>query len=411
MRRFADSDARGDAPPYDVKVGSAHCRELLLRTRRPMFDRVCLHERTAVGRPRPNVKNQDAVVFDIDSGRELDRTELEEILRHARKPEDQQSHNLWVARRAAVGEGGSVLEFHAFGSPEPVRVVEVPDATAAIKRTTFGWYVGCRDGYLYAFTRAGRLLWRWPTPEAEQFEQTGPPIANSRPCPYRVATDGKRALVASWSSIWCVNEDGSTAWGADLHGLIKPRTRHVGRRELRDAASARTAIAREGITLRFGNPFLSVSVLAGYQGNWFVGSSNGELFRFDADGRLERRLRLSSGHVRAVFDADGQIAAFASQPNVWYLESDALLRLPDEYQWPYWLHAIGGNYLIGHRPRNRHLGVIDERGQLVVQVRSPGPITDFDIGDDLIAFVAAGALVVLEFAGLSRSGMLQRKAN
>lgn len=368
-----------------------------------MFDRVYLEQRTAVGRPRPNVKKQDPVVYDIDSGRELADDQLEEVLKPGGN-RGRQGHGLRVARRAAVGDGSSVLEFYALGNPEPIHVAEVPDATAAIKRTTFGWYVGCRDGYLYAFTRAGRLRWRWRTPGAEEFEPKAPGDRYSRPCPYRVATDGTRALVASWSSIWCINEDGSTAWGADLRGLTESNTRQVGRRELRDVGSSRTAIAREGITLSFGNPFLSVSALAAIDNGWFVGSSNGELFRFHANGHLERRLRLSSGHVKAVFDVDGRIAAFASQPNIWHLESDAPLRLPDQYQWPYWLYAVGQNYLIGHRPRDRHLGVIDDRGELVLQIRSPGPITDFDIGDDLIAFVAAGTLVVLEFAGLSRSG-------
>ena len=389
---------------YEVTVGRSLCHELLFQTRRPMFDRVRLYERMVIAHPRPNVKNQEPAAFDLDTGQHVDPERFDELRRRTtRTLNDLQSHRLRVASWAAVGKGASRLEFYVFDESEPVEVAEVPDAISGIERTTFGWYVGCRDGYLYAFNRVGRLLWRWQTPGSGGYQPDESAARYFRPCPYRMATDGERALVASWSKVWSISSAGATTWTADLRELIKPREVRVGRRELRDVTSSRVSIAREGITLRIGQPFMSVSVLAAYVDSWFVGGA-GEVFRFDRGGRLELRQRVSQGgHVASVFDREGRIVAFASQPNIWYIGGNGPLRLPDEYQWPYWLSSIGGNHLIAHRPGDRHLGLIDDQGRLIVQVRARRSITDFDFGNDVLAFVAGGCLVALQISGQLRS--------
>lgn len=394
-------DARGAVTrPYEIDVGRTVCRELLVRTHRPMFDRIVLHERVVLGVPRAKTKNPRSVGFDVDSGRELSSADVDLVMRCQRTSEGRQRHGLRLVRRPAIGSESSVIEFYPSGDAKPAGLADVPDATTGVARTTFGWYVGCHDGYLYAFTRAGGLLWRWQTPGSEDHDSKEPADSSYRPCPYHLTTDGTQALVAFSSTVWCIDESGSTAWSVDLDRLDVPRKP---RAERGGAPIPQWRESPFATTLVHASPTLRrVSALVADNNAWLVTSRSGELFRFDQHGHIELWEHVGTGRVFPLPDLDGRIAAFGSGRTVLHVDGGAQ-RLPDEYPWPYWLWVIGQNWLIAHRrPRDRHLRVIDERGQLVTEVRSQGAITDFDVGDDLLAFVSAGTLVVLDSPGLSR---------
>jgi hypothetical protein len=151
----------------------------------------------------------------------------------------------------------------------------------------------------------------------------------------------------------------------------------------------------------------TVSFLAALADDWLVGGGDGTLFRLTSEGRLVARVRIGSGAVFRLRDASDQVVAFCSyplafdsQPNLWFVDGDAPVSLPDRYRWPDYLRGSYGSYLLSHRPRGRDLALIDESGRLVVELRCPRAITSIALAEGVLV-LAAGALICLEIDGLS----------
>jgi hypothetical protein len=151
----------------------------------------------------------------------------------------------------------------------------------------------------------------------------------------------------------------------------------------------------------------TVSFLDVVDTDWLVGSGDGTLFQLSSEGRLAARVRLGIGAVFRIHDASEAVVAFCSYPvafppppNLWFVNADAPVRLPDQYPWPDHLLGSYGNYLLAHRPRARHLGLIDETGALAVQLRCPRAISSVCVAEGAL-LLTAGALICLEIDGLS----------
>jgi DnaJ-domain-containing protein 1 len=437
--------------PYLVSVGVERCRERFVRRRRPMFDRLVLRGDCVVALPRRGTKTAGPVAFALASGREVEIDSLpaaEERLR-------------FDYRSSPVGRGPSQLRVVA-GEREPVRTLELPDAISAVCEAPFGWYVGCRDGFLYALDRAGELRWRWQTPGAAAFRVRSPADVYFRPCPYRLAGNGRSALVSWFGSFWSVSPEGVCEWGLSLQDLIRPHVIEVRLRGRPDAAASalglpahaslqeikrayrraakqahpdlhpddasaaerfrRVQEAYEALTgqgqaggsgggagvIRFViRSAATVSFLAAVEGDWLVGASAGSLFRLSSEGRLIGRVRVGRGALFLLRDSSQAVVGFCSyplagrpQPNLWFVDADAPVFLPDQYPWPDHLHGSYGSYLLSHRPRARDLGLIDESGRLAIQVRCPRPISSVCVAEGALV-LAAGALICLEIDGLS----------
>jgi hypothetical protein len=204
----------GCAAPYELAVGQEHCRERFVRVRRPMFHRVFLRGDAVVALPRPGTKTASAVAFELDHGREIEIAALPaEGAPGARDPVRLDYLS------SPVGRGPSQLWLLAASSGEPVRTIELPNAISGVAEAPFGWYVGCRDGFLYALDRSGDLVWRWQTPGAAAFRSAGPGEVYFRPSPYRLASNGRSVLVSWWGSVWSVSPAGVTEWGLRLQDL------------------------------------------------------------------------------------------------------------------------------------------------------------------------------------------------
>jgi hypothetical protein len=163
-----------------------------------------------------------------------------------------------------------------------------------------------------------------------------------------------------------------------------------------------------GGVIRFHFPSAAtVSFLDVVDTDWLVGSGDGTLFRLSSEGRLVARVRVGIGALFCLRDCSQQVVAVCSypvtgrsQPNLWFVDAPAPVRLPDQYPWPDHLQGSYGNYLLAHRPRGRHLGLIDETGQLAVQLRCPRAITSVCVAEGAL-LLAAGALICLQIDGLS----------
>jgi hypothetical protein len=430
-----------------------------VRARRPMFHRAYVRGDAVVALPRPGTKTAGAVAFGLGSGREL---EIATLPAWGALGDGDRVRLDYLS--SPVGRGPSQLWLFAGSSSEPVRTLELPDAVSGVAEAPFGWYVGCRDGFLYALDRSGDLVWRWQTPGASAFRSAGPGEVYFRPCPYRLAANGRSALVSWWGSVWSVGPDGATEWGLRLQDLGDRHVTEI-RLRLRDHAAAAAAAlgvqarasleeikrayreavkqahpdlhpddataaerfrsvqeAYESLTgrgglagngggagvIRFHIPSAAtVSSLDVVDTDWLVGSGDGTVFRLSNQGRLVARVRIATGAVFPARDSSQAVVAFCtypvafcSRPNLWFVDAHAPVRLPDQYPWPDQLVGSCGTYLLAHRPRGRHLGLIDETGRLAVQLRCPRPITSVCVAEGALV-LAAGALICLEIDGLS----------
>jgi len=420
-----------------------------------MFDRVYVRGEVVVALPRPGTKTASAVAFELDHGRELELATLPAW----QTPGDGDRVRLDYLS-SPVGRGPSQLRLYGGSAGDPLRTTELPDAISGVAEAPFGWYVGCRDGFLYALDRSGALVWRWQTPGAAAFRSGGPGEAYFRPSPYRLSSNGRSALVSWWDSVWSVSPDGATEWGLRLQELsgrqsteirlrwppqpaaaalgvaahaspeeIKRAYREAVKRthpdlhpgdttaaeRFRSVQQAYEALTGQGAVtghgggvIRFRFPSAAtVSSLDALDTDWLVGSGDGTVFRLSNQGRLVARVRIATGAVFPARDSSQAVVAFCtypvafcSQPNLWFVDAHAPVRLPDQYPWPDQLVGSYGNYLLAHPPRGRHLGLIDEAGRLAVQLRCPRAITSVCVAEGALV-LAAGALICLEIDGLS----------
>jgi hypothetical protein len=451
------SRARGRnaaAAPFEVALGRERCRERFVRLRRPMFDRLFLRGDCVVALPRRSTKTASAVAFELASGRDVDIGTL------AVEGSEDELRLDYVSGR--VGRDPSQLRLFAGSASEPWRTVELPDAVSAVAEAPFGWYVGCRDGFLYGLERSGELAWRWQTPGAAAFRPSAPGEVYFRPSPYRLASNGRSALVAWLGSLWSVGPDGLTEWGLCLQELSDPQVIEVRLRGRQTAAAAALGVSaqasqqeikrayREAVkrahpdlhpddasaaerfrrvqqayeslsgrgaangkgaaagVIRFSFPSVAtVAFLDVVDDDWLVGGGDGRLYRLSSEGRLVARVRVGSGALFHVRDCAKEVVAVCSYPvagrsppNTWFVDAPAPVRLPDQYPWPDHLIGSYGDYLFAHRPGGRTLGLIDESGALAVQLCCPRAITSLCVAEGALV-LAAGALICLEIDGLS----------
>ena len=118
---------------------------------------------------------------------------------------------LGIQRTAAIGMGKTNL---VFLGPDGHVVAEasVPDATSQIAFDAGSWFVGCRDGNLYAFDSVGSSKWIWKTPGSHTEEED----LYSRPCPYFVAAARGMIVTASMEKIYAIDGSGRAQWEASL---------------------------------------------------------------------------------------------------------------------------------------------------------------------------------------------------
>jgi hypothetical protein len=455
VRRRSRGRGRNEATaPFEVALGRERCRERFVRLRRPMFDRVFLHGDCLVTLPRRGTKTASAVAFELGSGREVDMATLA-----AAGSVDGARLDY---RSGRVGRDPSQLRLFAGSAREPWRTIELPDAVSAVAEAPFGWYVGCRDGYLYGLERSGDLAWRWQTPGAAAFRPSDQAEVYFRPSPYRLTSNGHSALVAWLDRLWSVGPDGVTEWGLRVQDLSDPQVIEVRLRGRQTTAAAalglsaqashqeikrayREAVKRahpdlhpddasaaerfrrvqqayESLTgqgaatgnggdaglVRFSFPSAApIAFLDVVDDDWLVGGGDGRLFRLSSEGRLVARVRVGSSALFHVRDCAQEVVAVCSypvagrsQPNLWFVDAPAPVRLPAQYPWPDHLIGSYGDYLLAHRPRGRDLGLIDESGALAVQLCCPRAITSLCVAEGALV-LAAGALICLEIDGLS----------
>ncbi len=347
-----------------------------------------------------------------------------------------------IRRTAAVGGGPTLLRFlNAEG--RVAAESSVPDATSDIALGSDLWHVGCRNGFLYAFGFDGRQRWAWETPGASDY--TG--NAYFRPCPYYVAAHQSFAAVASMGNIYAIAPNGKTLWHAQLPNERERRWKFTipfqgvqGSQEPYGVLELSPDAPREEVKLAYrrlalathpdrnpddsdaaanfrriqeayerilaghvvsGAPPAGITVSMEIQGigptasficanatGVLVGSSQGRLYIFDANGSLREARVLGDGPVRVAVRPNGTVGAAWCSNTLLFFREDKIINAAESVDWPSALTMMGEDIVLWRR---NELQVMNASGKLLWSLEFSKSITNVMAhGDRLLC--AAGVL-------------------
>ena len=380
------------------------------------------------------------VDIDLNTGSEIRRVENMPLLGDTWFAPD--GRGIGIRRTAAIGQGPTLLRF--LGADGRVAAESsVPDATSEIALGPDVWYVGCRNGFLYAFGFDGKQRWVWETPGSKDVDNN----AYFRPCPYYVASRHSFAAVASMGNIYAVSSNGKTLWHAALPnekqtrweftiplaggqgsqesfralGLppdaprddVKSAYRRLalathpdrnpgdedaaakfrliqGAYERILAGPATNAASPAGITVTmeiqgFGP---TASFLTANSAGVVVGSSQGRLYVFDGKGSLREARVLGDGPVRVALRPDGTVGAAWCSDSLLFFKEDKIVNAAEALDWPRALTMLGDDVVLW---RGNEVQVLDGYGRLLWSVEFSKTVTGVAAhGDTLVC--AAGVL-------------------
>ena len=347
-----------------------------------------------------------------------------------------------IRRTAAVGQGPTLLRF-IDANGHVAAESSVPDATSEVALGPDIWYVGCRNGLLYAFGFDGRQRWAWETPGSRGSAEN----AYFRPCPYYVASQQSFAVVASMGNVYAVAPNGKTIWHAALpnerqtrweftipfqgrrgneepYGILglplnAPRDQvksayrrlalatHPDRNPGDNAAADNFRLIQGAYERILAGPTASGAVPAGItlsleiQGlgpiasfvatnaaGVVVGSSQGRLYVFNENGSLREARVLGDGPVRVALRPDGTVGAAWCSDALLFFNENKIVNGAEAVNWPRALTMLGDDVVLW---RGNEVQVLDAKGQLLWSVEFSKSITGVAAhGDTLVC--AAGVL-------------------
>jgi DnaJ domain len=430
---------RGDVAAYSIRRES--------RSFEPMFQlrlKPSIRDLEIVGESARCllVSKELSTLVDVDlkTGAEVRRVENLPLLGDTSFAPD--GHGIGIRRTAAVGQGPTLLSFL---DPEG-RVTaksSIPDATSEIALGPDLWYVGCRNGFLYGFGFDGRQRWAWETPGSEGHHEN----AYFRPCPYYVAARRSFAATASMENIYGVGSNGTTMWHAALPNELQTRWSYTiplegdqGEREAYGILELSADASREEVKSAYWHLALAThpdrnpndpdasakfrrvqgayeriltgapasvsagagininveihgigptaSFLAANTGGVAVGSSEGRLYLFDANGRLRDSRVLGDGPVRAALRPDGTVGAAWCGDALLFFKANRIVNAAEALEWPEALTMFGDDVVLWRR---NQVQVMDAYGRLMWSVEFSKNVTGVSAhGDTLVC--AAGVL-------------------
>ena len=270
-----------------------------------------------------------------------------------------------------AGRVGSAVTTLTFLAPDLTQVAtsRVPDAVSEFVDASGTWYVGCRDGYIYAFRQTGELLWRWEVPGSRNHDGD----TYSRPCPYYLSSDGERVVTSSMGHVYCVNSEGATIWHFQLPNddatsmTTSIPLSDVMKSDEVGAGPSKPDTVEEGVpTLEFSitvpgiEP--TVSRLTANSESVLVGSSDGRILVLSMAGQLRSVHELGGSWAGPVMDIDETPVAAYSHGSLFRWERDGLHHVTDVAGPPDGVGVWSDGLYLWKRKR---LDVLDWSGQEV----------------------------------------------
>ena len=397
-RARTETRTRRDVPSYSVRVGEEALQ-------------CVFHSRVSPAIRTAQVQGSVARCFGVSKGVgtvvDVSLTDGSEVGRYTDLPAfgavrfSPDEYGLGTVQKGRVGSGVTTLTFLAPDLTE-LATSQVPDAISEFAAASTLWYVGCRDGHLYAFRQTGELLWRWETPGSRDHDGD----AYSRPCPYYVASDGQRAVVSSMSDIYCIAPNGATMWHFQLpSGNVTSETGSIpiaelmfgehahAERSTHDVAEKDALALEFSITISGMEPI--VSHLTSTGGSVLIGSSDGRLLSVSSTGQLRDVFALAKGLARPVLDNDGTLVAAYSNDALFRREGDQFRRVSDVGKAPDGVGVWSDGLYMWDRKR---LDVLSRTGQVVSSVEFSKNVSTAVMHEGRLV-CAAGVLVAFDRRG------------
>lgn len=431
---------RADVPTYSVRQESA-LFEPLFQVRLKLPVAALAVTNSAVRCLLRSKESSTLVDFDPEDGREIRRTENLPFFGSMAFAPD--GRGIGACRTGAVGQGPTLLGFLS-ADGQLIAESAVPDATSEIALGPDLWYVGCRNGFLYAFGFDGRQRWAWETPGASNY--TG--SAYFRPCPYYVSSRRWFAAVASMGNIYGVAPNGKTLWHATIPnehqtkwsftvpvpggarsrepysvlGLpfdaprenVKSAYRrlalatHPDRNPTDPGATANFrqiqeayerilagqagggAIARGGVkvTMEFQGIGPVASFVSAAGAGVVVGSSQGRIYIFDGKGGLRDARVLGDGPIRVALRPDGNVGAALCSDALLFFRDNKITNAVESVDQPRALTMLGDGVVLWRR---NDVGVMDACGRPLYAVEFSKSLAGVVAHRDTL-YCAAGAL-------------------
>jgi len=432
---------RAQIPAYSVRTESALFEPLFqVRLKSSVANLAVVND--AVRCVLTSKEFSSLVDFDCQSGDEMSR--VENLPRFSDVIYAPDGRSIGICRTAAVGRGPTLLRFLT-ADGQLTAESSVPDATSEVALGPDLWYVGCRNGFLYAFGFDGCLRWTWETPGASQSTDN----VYFRPCPYYVSSRGTFAVVASMGDIYAIGPNGRTLWHAAIPnehqtkwnftvpvpgaaplqqpykvlGLpsgaprdqVKSAYRrlalatHPDRNPSNPEATANfrriqeayerilagegegSSTTAEGITISFEIQGMgpTASFVTGTSSGAVVGSSQGRIYSFDGKGCLRGARVLGDGTVRVALRRDGNLGAAWCDNTLLFFRDGEVINAVESVAWPRDLAMWGDDVVLWQR---NELAVFDVFGRTLYALEFSKSIAGVAIHDDVL-FCAAGALV------------------
>ena len=215
-RARLEKRSRRDVPAFSVRTGEREMRLLAQARVSPAVRK--LHTAGAIGRSWSLRRNAGVwTKWAIESATVLERRDDLPRLRTLEFAAD--GHAIGATQTGPVDECVTDL---GFLSPDGdlVGTNQLPNGFSQISGNSGGsWFVGCRDGGLYAYSARGQHLWTWQVPGSEGYWGD----RYLRPRPFVVAADDQGALVASFDSVYRITDEGEMQWSFNLAAQV-PRT-------------------------------------------------------------------------------------------------------------------------------------------------------------------------------------------
>jgi tetratricopeptide (TPR) repeat protein len=445
-KRQTASRQRADVAAFSVRHGADAMRALFqIRPKPPVKDLELVGNRARC----LLVSKEASTIVDIElaTGTEVHRVENLPLLGDTWFAPDRRG--IAIRRTAAIGKGPTLLRFlNADG--QVASESAVPDATSEIALGPDLWYVGCRNGLLYAFGLDGKQRWSWETPGSRSYDGEG----YFRPCPYYVASQQSFAVVASMGNIYAVGPNGQSLWHAELPNERQTRWSFTiplegdeGNRDAyrilglsRNASSqdARSAYRRLALAThpdrnpddseaaaRFrqvqgayervlagapvaGSPGAGLTVTMEIQGigpmasfvsanagGVVVGSSQGRLYHYEGSGTLREARILGEGPVRAALRADGTVGAAWCSDALLFLKDGRIVNATSAIDWPRALTMLGDDVVLW---RGNDVQVMDSNGRMLWAVEFSKTVTSVATAGDTVV-CAAGVLAAFRREG------------
>ena len=381
--------------------------------------------------------------IELGSGREVRR--IEELPMMHDVQFSQSGWGIGIERLARIGTGSTNLVFL-----DPTGAVasrqSVPDATSQIACSSDQWYVGCRNGRLYAFDSRGKSQWEWETPGVKK------PAENPylRPCPYYVAAADSYVTTASMNLLFGIDAaTGRQLWQTELASdQSAPRTITVpvrGQpsgpdpfstlginsqasheeakkayrrlvlathpdhnpedpeaaatfRQIQSAyesilAGTTTPLSAKRVTLTIQFSFRAlVSFLAANEAGVFVGSSRGRVYLLDRHGGLQQARVMGHGQVRGLLRPDGSIAATWCDGIASFFDGRNVVNAAEVPEYPAGLALLGDDIVVS---RGNEVWVLDHLGRRLWAAEFSRRVTRMAAQESRIV-CAAGVVAVFE---------------